>query len=399
MKTIVYVNLGNKGSTGKIMRSLANLAESEGYKTYLAYPGKKNELSRDSDIIIGNDFFRKVNRRICMLKGKPDTMSKLATRKFLRKLDKIKPDVLHLHNVHSSFLNIKMLFNYIKKRNIKVIWTLHDCWAFTGQCSHFTMAKCDKWKSGCFSCPQYKTNFRTYVDNTKKMWQLKSKLFTGVKDMTIVTPSSWLSDLVKQSYLKEYQVKVINNGIDLSVFKPTPSDFIKEQGLENKHVVLSVAFGWGAKSKGLDVIVELSKRLPEEYKIILIGAVDEKLVPPNVTSIYRTKNQTELAEIYTVADVFINPTREENYPTVNMEALACGTPVVTFRTGGSPEMLDDTCGVVVDCDDNEAMLKEIKRVCEKDAFCQSDCLKKAKEFDENFKFREYMQLYKEGENE
>lgn len=213
--------------------------------------------------------------------------------------------------------------------------------------------------------------------------------------MTIVTPSEWLASLVKESYLKYYPVKVINNGIDLNVFKPTESDFRKKYALENKYIVLGVAFGWGRR-KGLDVFVELARRLDKEkYKVVLVGTDDnvDKLLPENIISIHRTQNQTELAEIYTAADVFANPTREENYPTVNMESVACGTPVVTFNTGGSPEMLDETCGAAVAKDDNDAMYNEIIRICEAKPYSLEACIKKAKGFDKNEKFGEYIRLY------
>ena len=257
------------------------------------------------------------------------------------------------------------------------------------------MIGCDKWKTGCYGCPQYKEYPKSLFDNSKYMYRLKKKWFTGVENMTIVTPSEWLASLVKESYLKDYPVKVINNGIDLNVFKPAESNFREKYALENKYIVLGVAFGWG-KRKGLDVFVELEKRFDKEkYKIVLVGTDDniDKLLPDNIISIHRTQNQTELAEIYTAADVFANPTREENYPTVNMEALACGTPVVTFNTGGSPEMLDETCGAAVAKDDNDAMYNEIIRICETKPYSLEACIKKAKGFDKNEKFGEYIRLY------
>ena len=213
--------------------------------------------------------------------------------------------------------------------------------------------------------------------------------------MTIVTPSEWLAGLVKESYLKDYPVKVINNGIDLNVFKPTESDFRKKYALENKYIVLGVAFGWGRR-KGLDVFIELEKRFDKEkYKVVLVGTDDnvDKLLPENIISIHRTQNQTELAKIYSAADVFANPTREENYPTVNMESVACGTPVVTFNTGGSPEMLDETCGAAVAKNDIDAMYNEIIRICEAKPYSLEACIKKAKGFDKNEKFGEYIRLY------
>jgi glycosyltransferase involved in cell wall biosynthesis len=208
--------------------------------------------------------------------------------------------------------------------------------------------------------------------------------------MTIITPSEWLAGLVKQSFLKDYPVRIINNGIDLSVFKPTVGNFREKYGLKNKKIVLGVSMMWSA-AKGLDVFVHLANTLSEDYQVVLIGTDDivEKSLPKNVISIHRTQNAEELAEIYSSADIFVNPTREENYPTVNMEALACGTPVVTFRTGGSPEMLDETCGSIVDCDDIERLEKEIIRICKENPYSIDACLNKAKGFDKNDKFKEY----------
>lgn len=213
--------------------------------------------------------------------------------------------------------------------------------------------------------------------------------------MTIITPSQWLADLVKQSFLKEYPVKVIHNGIDLSVFKPTPSDFREKHQIgEKKKILLGVAFGWGAR-KGLDISIELSKRLdPEKYQIVLVGtdAQVDKQLPSNIISVHRTQNQKELAEIYTAADVFVNPTREDNYPTVNMEAIACGTPVITFQTGGSPEMIDEKTGMAVDAGDISRLEEEIERICNEMPYSREDCLKRAKQFDAQICFERYVEL-------
>ena len=302
--------------------------------------------------------------------------------------------MIHLHNLHGWYINFPLLFKYIKKNNIRVIWTLHDCWTFTGHCPHFDMIGCEKWKTGCYQCPQIGEYPASYADISKWMYKHKKQWFTGVEDMTLVTPSEWLANLTRQSFLKDYPVKVINNGIDLSIFKPTESDFRKKYDLEDKFILLGVAFGWG-KRKGLDVFIELSKRLDERYQIVLVGTDEnvDKQLPKNIISIYRTQNQTELAEIYTAADLFVNPTREENFPTVNIESLACGTPIVTFRTGGSPEIIDESCGVVVEKDDIDGMQKEIERIYEKRPFGQEDCVKRAQNFDMNDKFAEYVELY------
>ena len=218
-------------------------------------------------------------------------------------------------------------------------------------------------------------------------------MFEGL-DLTIITPSRWIANLVKQSFLQEYPVKVINNGINLSVFKPSQSNFRQKYGLENKKIILGVSFGWD-KRKGVDVFVNLARKLPEEYKIILVGTDDitDRQIPKNIILIHRTQDQQELAEIYSAADVFVNPTREENYPTVNMEAIACGTPVLTFRTGGSPEMLDETCGSVVEYDDIEALEKEIIRICTEKPYSVEQCVKKSKEFEQNEMVKEYLEVY------
>lgn len=396
MKTVL-INSCNFGSTGNIMLEIAETAENGGYTAAVCYPQSRDNSrkQKEKDFIIGTRFSRNIHLQLAGITGLNGCFSYFSTLKLLKKLDKLKPDIIHLHNLHNCYINLPMLFKYIKKHNIKTVWTLHDCWSFTGHCPHFDMIGCDKWKTGCYSCPQYKEYPKSLFDNSKIMYRLKRKWFTGVENMTIVTPSEWLAGLVKESYLKDYPVKVINNGIDLNVFKPTESDFIKKYALENKYIVLGVAFGWGRR-KGLDVFIELEKRLDKEkYKIVLVGTDDniDKLLPDNIISIHRTQNQTELAEIYTAADVFANPTREENYPTVNMEALACGTPVVTFNTGGSPEMLDETCGAAVAKDDNDAMYNEIIRICEAKPYSMEACIKKAKDFDKNGKFGEYIRLY------
>ena len=236
-----------------------------------------------------------------------------------------------------------------------------------------------------------------YLDTSKEMYKKKKRWFCGIEALTIVTPSEWLAALVKKSFLNEYPVKVINNGVDRTVFKPTESDFRTRHGIRDKKIVLGVAFGWGY-GKGLDVFVELSRRLDKQkYQIVLVGtnAEIDKQLPNSIISIHRTSNQCELAEIYTSADVFVNPTREEVLGLVNVEALACGTPVLTFKTGGSPETIDETCGSVVDVDDVDAMEKEILRICAELPCSKESCIKRAKKFDMNDRFEEYIDLYKE----
>lgn len=396
MKTLVSINLGNFGSTGRIMAGISQVAESKGYTVYQAYPISRNiQQVKSHDITLNNFFWWRVNQKFAHWTGLNGYFNWWSTYKFLKKLDEIKPDILHLHNLHNSYINLPLLFNYIKRNNIKVVWTLHDCWAFTGHCPYFTLVKCDKWKTGCGKCQQLEIYPPTKWDTTAFLWNKKRQWFRGVKDMTLVTPSKWLADLVKQSFLKKYPVQVINNGIDLNVFKPTESVFRQQHNIASTDkLVLGVAMDWGRR-KGLDVFVDLSKKLPKNYKIVLLGtnANIDKSLPDNILSIHKTHNVQELAAIYTAADVFVNPTREENFPTVNIEALACGTPIITFNTGGSPEILDEKCGSVVPCDDNEGLLQEIIRVCENRPYNKTDCLKRASQFNSILNFVKYLELY------
>ena len=403
---IAILNMVAYGSTGKIMAQIAQVARRQGHevRTYSAklfsFSKKFLQPTNFEHRFWGSNGEHILHYILGSTLGRNGCYTTIGTKRLVRELKKFKPDILHLHNLHSYCINLPILFRYIKKNNVRVIWTLHDCWTFTGQCPHFDMIGCDKWKTGCHHCPQINSYPKSRIDNSRKMYQLKKKWFTNVKDMTLVTPSQWLADLTRQSYMREYPVRVIHNGIDLSIFKPTDSDFRTRYKCEDKKIVLGVAFGWG-KRKGLDVFVELAKRLDSGYQIVLVG-VDERVqgsLPNNIITIARTQNQQELAQIYSVADLFVNPTREENYPTVNMEALTCGTPVLTFCTGGSPEIIDEYCGSVVDKDDIDALHQEIIRICSQNPYKREDILRRAEDFDMANRFNEYINLYHEVINE
>lgn len=395
---ILSVNAVPYGSTAKIMIGVAELCVSENIENitstgYSYHPIKELPAS---NIRIGGLLDKSFHMFMSRISGYHGYFSWLATWRFLKKVAKLNPDIIHLHNIHGWYLNYPMLFKYIKNHDIRVIWTLHDCWAFTGQCPHFTMAHCERWKSGCHHCMQLKSYPATWVDRSDFMWGKKRKWFTSIKDMTIITPSQWLADLVRESFLNEYPVKVINNGIDLSIYKPTESDFRNRYAIGNKYILLGVALGWGRR-KGIDVFIELSKRLDKRiYQIVLVGTDDkvDKLLPNNIISIHRTQNQRELATIYTAADLFVNPTREEVLGLVNIESLACGTPVVTFRSGGSPECIDETCGSVVECDDIDALEKEIIRIHGEHPYETQACVNRAGKFDCKKTYLKYLALYK-----
>ena len=393
MKTIVEINTCDYGSTGRIMLQLSNTIQKNGDRCYIVVPnGRHNPWNNKKGYIkFGNRFSEDFHILLGRLTGLQGCFSFFSTLKLVKELNNLKPDIIHLHNLHNSYINLPLLFKYLKKERVRTVWTLHDCWAFTGHCPHFMFEECNKWKTGCYNCPSFRNYPKSFFDNSKVMYRLKRKWFKGVYNLTIVTPSEWLAGLVKQSFLNEYSVKVINNGIDLSVFKPTS----KTRKNNEQFIVLGVAFDWGIK-KGLDVFIELSKRLnPEKYKIILVGtdSTIDKMLPATIESIHRTDSQMELAELYSSADVFVNPTREDNYPTVNMEAIACGTPVITFRTGGSAEMLTENTGVVIDCGDIDSLCSEIIRVCSKKMFSKDIFLKESQKFDYREKMQEYCRLY------
>ena len=296
----MQINGGAKGSTGKIMMGIAEFAKEQGHEVMCASPITTTNRGADKNCgyyRIGTFTSRRVNVALARMTGLNGCFAWFATYKLLKKINEFQPDIIHLHNLHDSYINLPMLFSYIKKKNVSTVWTLHDCWAFTGQCPHFTMVKCEKWKNGCHHCPQYKEYPASLYDNTKRMWRLKKKWFTGVKNLTVVTPSKWLMNLVNESYLKEYPVKVINNGIDLDVFKPTENEYRNKWGVkEGQKVVLGVSFGWGVK-KGLDCFIKLASELDENlFKIVLVGTdkkIDKKL-PANIITIHRTQNQKNL---------------------------------------------------------------------------------------------------------
>lgn len=402
---IAMVNMTAAGSTGSMMLSLADAAQRSGHTVYTYSP---HGLNRREQILGGRErhlyyskwFERKADNLIGRIFGCNGMTSFFGTRRLLRSLRRNQVRLIHLHNLHNYCINLKMLFRYIQKNNIRVVWTLHDCWAFTGHCPHFEMVGCSKWKTGCSDCPQLDEYPQSKFDSSRQQYHFKKKLFNSIGRMILVTPSKWLAGMVKQSFLKEHPVKVINNGIDLNIFKPRRSDFRARYSIpEEKILILGVSMGWG-KKKGLDVFSDLVARLdPEKYQIVLVGTdarTDAKL-SEGVISIHRTQDREELAAIYSAADIFVNPTREDTFPTVNIEALACGTPVITFDRGGSPEMIDSQSGAVVKADDIDALERCIVRNTVNKRMMEDHCIERAKRFDIQRQIEEYLRLYDEGE--
>lgn len=396
---IVQINGGVFGSTGRIMFGIAEIARESGHEVLCCSPVTSTNKDREPEFEyykIGRYNTRRADVLCDTVTGLHGSFALIATRRLLRETERFSPDLIHLHTIHGGFVNLNMLFTYLKDKDIPVIWTLHDCWSFTGGCPHFEAQNCNKWMSGCRSCPLYREYPASIYDNSALMYRKKKTLFTGLKRLCLVTPSAWLKSMVEKSYLKNYPVKVIPNGIDLSLFRPTGSSFRKDHKIGDRVVLLGVAFGWSDK-KGLDVFIRLARLLPDSYRIVLAGtdeAVD-KLLPENIISIHRTRDAEELAQIYSAADLFVNPTREDTFPTVNIEALACGTPVLTFDTGGSPEIIDASCGMTVANNDFDDLAEKIKYICELKPYTQDACLKRAAVFDESKRLRSYTELYEE----
>jgi glycosyltransferase involved in cell wall biosynthesis len=320
-------------------------------------------------------------------------MSNYSTKKLINKIIEASPDIIHLHNVHGYYLNVKLLFDFLADYNKPVVWTLHDCWSFTGHCAYFSYVGCDKWKSGCKNCPQKKSYPASILlDNSNKNYTQKKLAFNKLKNLTLVTPSYWLADTVKQSFLSDYTAKTIYNGIDLEIFKPTESDFKKRFGIEDKKILLGVANIWEPR-KGFDDFISLSKIISDEYVIVMVGLNKDQIkgLPSNIIGIERTESITELAEIYSSADVYINTSVEETMGLTTVEALATGTPAIVYDKTAVPEIVDEKSGVVISAGDVQGIYDAVCGINIK----AEDCVNRAREFEKNDKYGEYYNLYKE----
>lgn len=352
MKVLLINSVCGIRSTGRICTDIARDLEAQGHEVKIAYGRMEQvpEWAKRYAVRIGTDKDLKLHALRTRLLDEHGFGSRAATKRFLKWADSYNPDMLWLHNIHGYYINVELLFRWIKTRpDMQVKWTLHDCWAFTGHCSHFDYAKCDQWETGCKNCPQKKEYPSSiFIDASKKNYMRKKAAFTGVEHMELIAPSNWLAGLTKRSFLQEYPVKTQYNTIDTGAFKPTHGSFRVQNGLEQTKIVLGVASAWSER-KGLHDFYKLSEQLEPNVKVVLVGLDVRQLkkLPKHILGIQRTNSVQELAEIYTAADIFFNPTYEDNFPTVNLEAQACGTKVVTYDTGGAPETLYREDAVVI----------------------------------------------------
>lgn len=386
MPILLQINVtANWGSTGKIAEAIGNSAIENGWGSYIAF-GRKHNPSSSKVIKVGTKIDTYIHYAYNRLFDMEGRSSKQATKALVKKIKELGPNIVQLHNLHDHYLNYQILFEYLNQTDIKVVWTFHDCWAFTGHCYHFIEQNCMKWKTGCNHCIRR----NKFVDRSQENYLLKKKLFMGNKNLTIVPCSEWMADFVKDSFFKNKRIQVIHNGIDLSVFKVIPE--IKKR--DGKFRIVAVSNVW-LPYKGIYDVFKLRGLLADEYEITMVGLSKEQLnkLPLGIRGIQRTQNVQELVKLYNESDVLINPTYADTFPTVNLESLACGTPVVTYNTGGSPEAIDEKTGIVVEQGNIDAMAAAIRQL-KMSPLSAKDCRMRAEEyFDKDKCFSEYIKLY------
>ena len=427
MPKLLQINItSNWGSTGKIAEAINLAAQRKGGECSTAY-GRWANPSKFPTYKVGNKWDMYVHYFENRIFDREGLSSRRATNALIRHIEELKPDVIGLHNIHDHYLNYELLFRYLNETNIKVVWTFHDCWAFTGHCFHFVTKDCMRWKTGCHDCPLHHLYPNTVLDRSVKNYALKKELFSANENLAIVACSDWLGDFVKESFLGDKRIEVIHNGVDLQMFRPYGvSDGFKEfqEVSDGKFKIIAVSSVWHPNKGELD-IYKLRTMLPEdEYEITMVGlsAEQAKNLPEGTRGIQRTQNVQELAQLYSEADVLINPTYEDNFPTVNIEALACGTPVITYRTGGSPEAVRDevsdgfkefsfdsaqdkrqvsggaelyNTGMVIEQGNVVALANAVMQMKDK-PLSSADCRKRAEElFDKDKCFEKYVELYED----
>lgn len=398
MKTLLQINsVCNSGSTGRIAEGIGNVAIKNGWTSYIAY-GRYANPSKSKTIKIGSkldNYIQVFNTRVFDRHG---YNSKRATKKLIEQINDIKPDIIHLHNIHGYYLNMELLFNFLSSINIPVVWTLHDCWAYTGHCTHYAFVQCDKWKTHCGKCPEIHVYPKSYMDNSFKNFDLKKRLFNSIKDLNLIPVSRWLENETKQSFLSGNKITQIYNGVDIKTFNPKDPSKIKiDRRIAGKFIILGAAGTW-SKRKGIDDFVVLSKLLEKDEIIILVGIskAQKKELPENIIGITKTESVDELSLYYNLSDVFVNLTWEDSFSMTNLEALACGTPVVTYKTGGAVETIEDSVtGYIVqqgNIDEVKKMIQKIKHKG-KEYFSQECRQRAVKCFNKEDRFKEYIRLY------
>lgn len=389
------------GSTGRIMYDLKKVMETNGIQSYAAFGHGYNPTAEEQDTVyrIVSDCGLLISKFWTKTTGHHGFNNKLETKRLLKWIDEVKPDIIHMHNIHNHYLNIRILLEYIAEKHIPCVLTMHDCWTFTGHCAYFDYSGCNKWKTGCEHCPSLRDYPKTFapIDPSSWNYKMKKKLFAPL-NITFVSPSQWLCDLQRISFLKDKPCVVINNGVDTEVFRPIKSNVREEYGIGNRKMILAVAGGL-APRKGREYLLKLPTLLHDDEVLVLVGLQkgQDALLPntPKVIGINRTKTSDELVGLYSEADIFINPTLEDNFPTTNIEALACGTPIVAFSSGGSTEVITSSTGIAVEPRDMDGLLSAIREVLAKGkSHYTNACRKKAvTDYNKDVQYGKYIELY------
>ena len=349
MKYLFINSVAGVGSTGRIAADKCRELMAEGHECRLAYGRTCGNCADVPTIRIGSDLDFKLHGAMNRIFDNHGFNSAAATRRFLKQVREFDPDVIWLHNIHGYYIHVGLLFEYLRFCGKKIIWTLHDCWSFTGHCAYFDYVGCDKWKTGCEKCPQKKSYPASLLmDGSSENYASKRHYFTGIPNLTLTVPSQWLADRVKASFLGEYPVEVVYNTVNKDVFKPTPSDFRSRYGLEGKKILLGVANIWEER-KGLKDFVALAPMLDDRCKIVLVGLTKEqsKDLPGNILCLPRTDNIRQLVEIYSAADWYVNPSVEETFGMTTLEALYCGTTPVVYQGTACEEIVRQYGGIAV----------------------------------------------------
>ena len=393
---VLFVNVVcGVGSTGRIVTDLCNVLRAEGHSCLVAYGyGQSRGIPEEDTIRTVSKMGYYAHNALSRLSDHAGFYSSEATRRLIDRIEKYDPDIVHLHNLHGYYLNIEILFDYLRSAGKPVVWTLHDCWAFTGHCAYFDAVGCEQWKTGCSCCSQLRTYPHCYLNgDVARNYERKKAAFSGVQDMNLVTPSHWLAGLVKESFLREYPVRVIHNGIDRELFRPGENEFRRSHGWEDKKLILAVASEWNER-KGMKDVFAMAGGLGPEYQVVMVGLQEKQLpqVPPEIFPIQKTGSAEELARIYAASDVLVNTTYEDNFPTVNLEALACGTPIITYETGGSVEAADESCGIVVEQGNVEALCRAVPEALRLN---REAARQRSRLFDREDRYRDYLALYLE----
>ena len=401
MKVLLIDVVCKYGSTGKIVYDLYSQINASGDEAAICY-GRGPKLKEKNIFKFSFDFETLLHAFLTRITGFTGCFSYFSTRRLIKFIKKFKPDVVHIHELHAYFLNVVPLLKFLKKQNIKVVHTLHCAYSYTGKCGHHF--ECEKWKTECGKCPRLHEYISTsFFDRTKRMFNSKKKAFTGFKDFTVVSPSKWLGDFAKQSFLGQYPIKIIPNGIDCSIFYPRETNELRKKFNINKDekVVLAVAPNLMSSAKGGKLVMEIADKMKDEnVKFVMVGLNDINIEhSSNVILFERTNNQDQLAEFYSLADAFVICSDKENFPTTCIEAQCCGTPVCGFDVGGTKEtsILDKNTFVEYGKIDN--LIEIIRNILGENYKQKFEIAKEAKKmFDKHNFFERYLELYR-GENE